>query len=143
MKTLLFLLLSGFISTAVAKEGPDDITGIWMNQSGKGQIQIYKEGEKYFGKIIWLKEPNNAQGNPKLDIKNPRVSLQNRPILGAVILRDFSFKNEEWSGGYVYDPANGKEYKCYMKLKDQKTLSVRGYIGISLLGRTEEWTRMR
>lgn len=144
MKTFLFLLCATFFAgPAFATEGADDIVGIWINHSGKGQIQIYRDGNKYFGKIIWLKEPNTPQGVPKTDSKNPNKSLQSRPILGAVILRDFTFHNNEWSGGYVYDPANGKEYRCFMKMKDNKTLSVRGYIGISLLGRTEEWTRMK
>ncbi|HEX7692788.1 MAG TPA: DUF2147 domain-containing protein [Sediminibacterium sp.] len=143
MKTILLLLFSGFLHPVTHDTGPDDILGIWMNQSGKGQIQIYKDGDKYAGKVIWLKEPNNNNGTPKLDIKNPRAALQTRPILGCVILHGFSYKNEEWSGGLIYDPASGKEYRCTMKLKNPKTLSVRGYIGISLLGRTEEWVRMK
>jgi uncharacterized protein (DUF2147 family) len=62
--------------------------------------------------------------------------------LGLIILRDFKHDDGEWTGGRIYDPQNGKDYKCFMKLKDNKTLNVRGYIGISLLGRTEVWTRV-
>lgn len=144
-KTLLFLC--AFLATTVyanIDNAPDDILGFWLSENGQAQIQVYKEGDKYFGKIIWLKVPDDPKkGGPKKDYNNPKESLRDRPILGLVILRDFSFKEKEWSGGYVYDPQNGKEYKCYLKLKDPKTLSMRGYIGISLLGRTETWTRVR
>jgi uncharacterized protein (DUF2147 family) len=139
----LFVLVALFFSANAMAAGPDDILGIWMNASGKGQIQIYKEGDKYFGKIIWMKDPNTPQGTPKMDARNPDPALRTKPILGAVILRDFVYDDGEWNKGRVYDPTNGKEYKCYMKLKDPKTLSLRGYIGVSLLGRTEVWTRMK
>ncbi len=139
------LLIAGilFLNAAKADTGADDILGIWLNSSGLGQIQIYKEGDKYFGKISWLKEPNGPKGNPKLDINNPDPGKRTKTILGSLILRNFIFDDGEWNNGRIYDPQNGKEYKCYMKLKDPKTLNVRGYIGISMLGRTEVWTRVK
>lgn len=126
-----------------AANNPDDIVGIWLNANGQGQIQIYKEGDTYFGKLYWLKEPNGPKGNPKLDINNPDPQQRNKPLLGSLILRNFKYDSGEWNGGRIYDPQNGKDYKCYMKLKDPKTLSLRGYIGFSLLGRTEVWTRVK
>ena len=134
------LCVTGFAS---ATTNPDDIVGIWLNTSGQGQIQIYKEGNKYFGKLIWLKEPNGPKGNPKMDINNPDEQLKTKPLLGLLILRNFKYDDGEWNSGRIYDPQNGKDYKCYMKLKDAKTLSVRGYIGFSLLGRTEVWTKVK
>ena len=130
-------------SYASDKTNPDDILGLWLNANGQGQIQIYKDGDKYFGKIVWLIEPNGPKGNPKLDANNPDPKLKTQPLLGALILRNFKFDEDEWNGGRIYDPQNGKDYKCYIKLKDAKTLSLRGYIGISLLGRTEVWTRVK
>jgi uncharacterized protein (DUF2147 family) len=140
----IFILL-GFLLTAVFANatGPDDILGIWLTAKGKGEMQVYKEGNKYFGKIIWLAEPNDANGVPKKDKKNPDPSLQDKPLVGAVVLRNFVYDDGEWNSGRIYDPQNGKDYKCYLKLKDAKTLNVRGYIGISLLGRTEVWTKVR
>lgn len=143
MKTFFVLISSLLMGLQASANDPDAIIGIWMNATGKGQIQIYKEGDKYFGKIIWLKEPNNVQGTPKLDVHNPDAAQKTKPILGAIILRNFKYDDGEWSGGRIYDPASGKDYKCYMKLKDTRTLNVRGYIGFSLLGRTEVWTRMK
>ena len=135
------LLWSGFVWSTV-NENPDAIIGTWINASGKGHIQIFKQGNKYFGKLIWLKEPNDEKGNPKTDTKNPNESLRNKSLIGLLILRDFVFDENEWNKGRIYDPQNGKDYKCFLKLKDSKTLSVRGYIGVSLLGRTETWTRI-
>jgi len=144
MKKRLFsgilLLLLGLYCKAA---GPDDIIGIWLGANGKGQIQVYKDGAKYFGKIIWLKEPNGPEGKPKLDKNNPNTDLKSKPLIGSQILRDFVYDDGEWTNGHIYDPENGKEYKSYMKLKDRYTLSLRGYIGFSLLGRTEIWTRIK
>jgi len=145
MKKILALIGAWLCCTtfATAATNPDDIIGIWLNANGQAQIQIYKEGNKYFGKIYWLKDPNNAKGTPKLDANNPDDALKTKPLLGAVLLRNFVYDDGEWNSGRIYDPQNGKDYKCYIKLKDPKTLSLRGYIGISLLGRTEVWTRMK
>ena len=143
MKKLLLIAFYFFSFTAFAKTNPDDILGIWLSSNGQGQIQIYKEGDKYFGKLHWMKEPNGPKGNPKMDVNNPDQKLKNQPLLGAVIVKNLKYYDGEWSGGRVYDPQNGKEYKCYMKLKDPQTLSLRGYIGFSLLGRTEVWTRVK
>lgn len=137
---VLFLLtLPGFSNN---NDQPDAIIGTWLNSSGKGQIQVYKQGNKYYGKLVWLKEPNDENGKPKLDANNPDKTLKTKPLVGLIILRDFVYEDGEWKNGRIYDPQNGKDYKCYMKLKDGKTLNVRGYIGISLIGRTEVWTRV-
>ena len=137
-------IITGLFLQNAAKAAPsDDVVGIWLNSSGKGKIQIYKENGKYYGKIVWLREPLNEKGQPKLDVKNPNTSLQSKPLVGALILRDFEFADGEWTNGKIYDPENGKDYKCYMRLKDGNTLNVRGYIGISMIGRTEVWTRTK
>ena len=139
--SILFVSIS-FLGISKNNDNPDAIVGIWLNSTGKGQIQIYKQGNKYYGKLIWLKEPNDEKGKPRLDANNPNDELKTKPLLGLIILRDFKHDDDEWKGGRIYDPQNGKDYKCFMKLKDNKTLNVRGYIGISLLGRTEVWTRV-
>lgn len=144
MKKAFFLCIAlSFSFLASAKTNPDDILGVWLSSNGQAHLQIYKEGDKYFGKLVWLKEPNNAKGTPKMDANNPDEVLRTKPLLGLVILRNFIYDDGEWSGGRIYDPQNGKEYKSYMKLKDAKTLNLRGYIGFSLLGRTEVWTRVK
>jgi uncharacterized protein (DUF2147 family) len=126
------------------KTGADAVLGTWVTGSGDGHVEIYKQGNKYFGKIVWLKEPNSEQGTPKVDKNNPDVKLRTQPILGMVNLRDFEYDGDnEWEDGQVYDPKKGKDYSCQMTLTDPNTLEVRGYIGISLIGRTDTWKRIK
>ncbi len=144
MKNLLLLLALLFVAVKVSAFGnPDAILGIWANGSNKGQIQIYKQNGKYYGKIIWLKVPNDTKGLPKVDKNNPDQNVQSKPLLGLIMLRDFKYDKEEWRDGKIYNPDDGKEYKAYMKLKDNQTLSVRGYIGFSFIGKTETFNRVR
>ncbi len=130
----------GFI---VKQSDGDDIIGNWKTQNGKGVIQIYKNGDKFQGKIIWLKEPNDPKtGKPQLDIMHPDKQNHTRPVLGLVNLWGFKYNgNHEWNGGKIYDPENGKTYSCKMSLEGSNKLKVRGYIGVSLIGRTEVWMR--
>ena len=133
------LLLAGISLSAQTKA--DNIIGVWLT-GGKepARIQVYRSGDKYYGKIVWLKYPE-ANGGPRLDKNNPDKNKQSQRIVGLVILKDFRFENEEWNDGSIYDPESGKTYKCKLSLKDNGTLNVRGYIGISLFGRTETWVR--
>lgn len=139
---LLFFATSMFVSSVWAQNA-DIILGKWLSEEGTAQIQVIKRGNKFFGKIIWLKSPNNAQGSPKLDVENPEVALKKRPIMGLEILRDLAYDSGEWSGGTIYDPETGKTYSSEMTLGEPNKLSIRGYIGISLIGRTSVWTRVQ
>jgi uncharacterized protein (DUF2147 family) len=125
-----------------AQTKADDIAGIWLtNGDDPAKIQIYKSGDKFYGKIIWLKNPLD-NGTPKVDKNNPDKTKKTNPIIGLALLSGFKFNNDDaWKGGVIYDPQNGKTYSCNISLKDKNTLKVRGYIGISLLGRTEIWSR--
>jgi uncharacterized protein (DUF2147 family) len=144
MKTLLFLLFSALhVSFLSAAQSPNDILGTWKNSSGKGHIQIFKQNGKFYGKVVWLKNSKDAQGNVKTDRKNADPAKRNQPLLGLVMLHDFVYDNGEWTDGKIYNPSDGKEYKAYMKLQDVNTLSVRGYVGFSLFGKTDVWTRVQ
>jgi uncharacterized protein (DUF2147 family) len=136
---LMIILLSNSIK---AQTKADDIIGIWLtNGDEPAKIQIYKYGDKFYGKIIWLKIPL-LNGTPKVDQNNPDKTKRTTPIIGLAMLSGFKFNgDDEWKGGLIYDPQNGKTYSCNISLKDKNTLKARGYIGISLLGRTEVWTR--
>lgn len=139
--TLSTALLLLFIITASAQNA-DAILGRWINPSGEGQVLIYKKGDKYFGKLAWIKVPNDAGGKPKTDIHNPDKNLQSRPELGLELLKDFKYDGDNvYNDGTIYDPKSGKTYSCKMTL-NSKSLKIRGYIGISLFGRSETWTRV-
>ncbi|MFN4147062.1 MAG: DUF2147 domain-containing protein [Runella sp.] len=121
---------------------PDAILGVWKNGEGTGLVQIYKKGDLYYGKIVWLKVPNNPDGTPRTDVNNPDEKLRSQPLKGLENLRNFKFVgNNKWENGNIYDPKVGKDYSCEMKLVDENTLEVRGYIGVSLFGRTDVWKR--
>lgn len=141
----LILLLSILLSAASVSAPPraDAIVGVWANGSGKGHIQIYKSGNKYNGKIVWLKEPNGKDGQPKVDRHNPDPSRRTQPVMGMVMLRNFVFDDGEWTDGHIYNPQDGKEYKAYIKMNNPNEIAVRGYMGISLIGKTDTWTRVR
>jgi len=117
------------------------ILGEWLTGEKTSKILIYKDGDEYLGKISWLKEPER-DGKPRVDEKNPEERLRTQPLMGLVILRGFTFDGEDtWTGGKIYDPKSGNDYSAKMTLADPKTLNLRGYILIPLLGRTETWTR--
>ena len=119
----------------------DTPIGLW--EAGESHIEIYQCGELLCGRIAALDEPLDAEGKPKIDDRNPDPALKGRPMLGMDLIADFSRKSDKrWVGGSIYDPRDGKTYKCRMTLQDDGTLEVRGYVGLSLFGKTVVWTRI-
>ena len=140
------LVLITFLATAFrSAENPDAVVGTWLNGSKKGHIQIYKQGNAYFGKLAYLTEPNDpATGKPKLDGKNSDAKLKTRPLLNLNLMTNFVFDgDDQWEGGKIYNPEDGKTYSCYMKLNNPNSLYVRGYVGIRAIGKTQTWTRIK
>lgn len=146
-------LSAGFPAAA---DGPGDaILGQWYTEDDESKVRVVKENGKYYGTIIWLDEPlyepeDPEAGEPKRDRENPEPSKRNQPLIGLQVLKNFSYEPDDgtWEGGTIYDPANGRTYKCVIRLKDDpkgydgKGLHVRGYIGIPALGRTTVWYRV-
>ncbi len=124
-----------------------DVLGKWLNEDKDAHIQIFMKGDKFFGKLVWIKIPIDPEtGKPKLDKHNPDPELQKRPSLGLELLTNFVFDDDEWEDGEIYDPKTGKTYSCYMEFPDEDNLDnlkIRGYVGISLLGKTTYWTRVK
>lgn len=146
--TLTFALLALFTllgaKTFAQKHKASDIVGIWYNEEKTSKVQIYQEGNKFIARIVWLKDPiNSVTRKPKTDHLNPDPKLRNIPRLGLVILKNFVFDGvDEWKDGTIYDPNNGKTYTCHIHFSDSpNVLKIRGYVGISLLGRTTYWTK--
>lgn len=121
----------------------DEIEKVWYNAEKTSKIEIYKTADgNFYGMIVWLKEPNDAAGKPRVDKNNKDASQQAKPLMGLLILKRFkkSTKANEYESGNVYDPNNGKTYCGTITLKG-KELKLRGNIcGWSLLGRTSTWT---
>jgi uncharacterized protein (DUF2147 family) len=143
---LLFTVLFGtFLSANLfAQDNPGDaIIGVWESGSGKARVNIIKSGNYYYGRIVWLREPNNEEGKPKVDKNNPDESKRNTPLLGMRMLASFEFKgNNVWEDGTIYDPESGSTYNCTISLTDKNTMNIRGFIGISAFGRTDVWKRL-
>lgn len=132
-------LLTGFASA----EEADAILGQWYTDPEKKDVvvEFYKDNDVYSGKIVWMKNPKEDDGTDKVDKENPDEARKNDPILGLNLAKGFSYKgSNKWAGGTIYDPNNGKTYKCKIALKGDD-LKVRGFIGVSLLGRTAHWLR--
>ncbi len=142
MQKHLFIIMLLFCSINGFSQNKDHILGKWLNATGEAHIHIYPAGNKYFGKIAWMKEPLDVNGKPKLDKENPDRELSKRPILGMVFLKDFIYKGGIWEGGSIYDPKTGKTYSCKISADGKDKINVRGFVGFSMLGRTETWTRV-
>ena len=138
---LLMLGLSGAIGQD--KEA-DRLTGIWEPSNGRARVKIDRIGSKYYGRIVWLKEPNDPEtGKPKVDTNNPDESLRDTPLRGYRMLKDFVYKgDDEWTEGTIYDPLSGSTYSCVIKMTDKNTLDIRGYVGVQTFGRTDVWKRL-
>lgn len=135
------------ISNGLASSDENVIKGEWYTTDKIALVKIYKTGELWNGKIIWLKEPiendrkSPAYGKECVDFRNPDSGKRSRPILGIEILKNFKWNGKKFAGGTIYDPDLGKTYKCQIKFGDEDTLDVRGYIGVPVIGRTEVWIR--
>ncbi len=137
---ILAALLCAVTACAIAL-AEQEIDGIWISGDGDGWIEIILDGDGLSGKIAG--SPNDPEGkNPRFDDKNPDPLLRDRALMGLEILGGFKRSAaNKWKGGRIYDPNSGKTYKCTITQVDDDTLEVRGFIGISLLGRTETWKR--
>lgn len=139
------LLLTSRISAQNAQA--DRLVGEWYTEDGKSLVKIFKAtDQKYYGKIIWLKDPLDEKGKPKVDDDNPDPKLQNRPIIGLQIVKGLQYDGGNlWCCGDIYDPESGNTYNCKMTMTTNDRLDIRGYIGKSWmgLGRTTVWTRKK
>lgn len=135
MKFLLLLLFSYFTINASS----ENISGFWKTEKGKAIFSIYSKGSEFEGKIVWL-------DSSYVDSNNPDKTLRNRPILGLVSMEKLKYnsKKNKWIKGKIYDSESGKTYSCEVTISnDLNTLHLRGYAGISLLGRTTTWSRVK
>lgn len=144
MKKIFLVCLCLIGALTLSSQDENRVVGSWLTQSGESKVTIKKTtAGKFNGEITWLKEPNR-DGKPKTDHKNPDEKLRSRPTLGLGILSGFVYDKDdsEWIDGTIYDPKEGKTYKCLMWFeKDASQLHVKGYVGFSLLGKEVVWTR--
>jgi len=104
--------------------------------SAKSEIEIYEQGGLLFGRVLRLL-PEGQLCDDCAD------QFQGSNMQGVVVLRDMEPDGDKWSAGTIIDPKNGRTYRCKMELDGSNRLRVRGFIGISLLGRTQVWERVQ
>lgn len=147
MKKSVYLLALLMFMSVMALGQANQVVGIWLTAEGDSQVEITRKSDnKYYGKLVWLKDPLNEQGKIKVDDKNPDKAMHNRPLKGLELLKGFTYNNDEkeWAGGTIYDPQNGKTYDCYMWLDGNNSLKIKGFVlGMRFLGRETTWTRER
>jgi uncharacterized protein (DUF2147 family) len=118
--------------------------GVWMNDLGDGAVEIYicqDKASRLCGRIVWLKEPLNAQGVPKHDRYNPKAEMQDRPICGLPVLGNLARVSDGFDSGWIYDPKAGKSYDAAIRLAQRDQLVVTGYLGMKFMGKSFTWTR--
>lgn len=141
MKTSVILVGIYFLSVFVNAQ--TSITGKWKtidDQTGKEKsiVEIYLKDNKLYGRVFKILTP----GQENKLCTACEGENKNKPIKGMVIIDGLTQKGEEWTNGTILDPNNGKKYNCYLKLLSPNLLKVRGYIGFSLIGRTQYWYRV-
>ena len=137
---ILLVFLVGLSSAYGQAETKQAFEGVWVSvddvsNQRKSEISLYVEGGKLYGQIarLLLEEDKGKQ------CAACKGDLKNKPIEGLTIIEGLKWDGTAWTGGKILDPANGKQYSCTLTLEDDQTLKVRGYLGISLLGRTQTW----
>lgn len=139
----LFLICLPF---TVSSSSADDILGFWITEGKDSMIEIYKKGDTYSGRIVSMKYPTYAEGKMRgqvrVDENNPEESMRSRPLVGIELVQGFHYEKGKWIDGTIYDPDSGDTYRCEISMVKDGSLDVRGYIGITLLGRTTKWERL-
>jgi len=143
MKRILWALALMFSAlTVMAQSAGDKIVGTYKAvQDGEvSKVKIYKVGNGYRAQVCWLEEPNDSNGKPKLDSKNPDKAKRSVRADQIVLIDKVVYKDGVWTDGEIYDPTAGKTYTVNVKFKDAKTLAVTG--SLLFFKETVYWTKL-
>lgn len=136
--SLIFFSVSALAQSPVGKwQTVDDVTG-----KVRSTVEVYESGGKLYGVIRALHNRTaDEDADPVCEVCPG--SRKGKKVVGMIILSGLTKKGNEWSGGKILDPKNGKEYDCYLSMENADKLKLRGYIGFSMLGRTQYWNRLK
>lgn len=141
------LFLAGAAAARAADDPADAIVGVWRTEQGEGKISISRCGAKYCGKLVWLRPSKELPDPSQLtDHKNPDPAKRDRKVLGLTILRGLTYVAADgvYDGGRIYDNTRGESFRCKAWVENGgKTLKLRGFVGVSLLGRNTYWSRVK
>lgn len=147
-KTMLFELNKIYVFTLLfflsfQVNAQEEILGFWYNDDSTTIIEIYMDNGLYNGRVTWLKESLDTQGNSRLDVYNDNASLRSRELLGIDLIYGFQSINSFWRKGKIYDYKSGRTYNGKITLKNTE-LRLSGYYGILFfLGKTKTWYRVK
>ncbi|MGO9604239.1 MAG: DUF2147 domain-containing protein [Candidatus Binataceae bacterium] len=139
------LCLALAVNRAAAAEADPSPVGVWATDGGDSHVKIVECGTNLCGTIVWLKDPLGDDGKDAVDSNNPDPSLRSKKLVGLMLLSGFEQDKDDpskWIHGRIYDPDDGRTYSCNLTVQDRNAIRVRGYIGFSLLGKTQVWTRV-
>ncbi len=138
MKILLTICF--IISMMRVNAQSDRIIGVWLTSDKAAKIEIYQKDSRFYGKMIWLTPDVDEKGKPLTDTENPDPAKRNRKLEGLEIISGLAYADGKWKGT-IYDPESGKTYNSQIKLVNENTLELTGYVGLPMFGITETWKR--
>lgn len=140
--------LSIAASTGTPGATTPDAKGFWLTENNKAIIEFSEcetvKGTELCGHIVWTANPRDTAGKLKLDVENPDPALRDQPVCGIKLIggmRPISLT--EYKNGWVYNPRSGDTYSANVEVISADRLKMRGFLGISLLGKSQTWTRVR
>jgi uncharacterized protein (DUF2147 family) len=135
-------VLAGLLTTgATTNRSPE---GNWLTTDNGGVVEIFRcaDGETLCGKLAWFRMDPGDPNPEALDLRNPDPTRRARSLCGLMLMSGFKRAGDgSWEDGTVYDAESGNTYRATLTLQADGRLSLRGYIGIPLFGRSEVWTR--
>lgn len=138
-----FLFAALLAALPVRAQSPTP-AGVWLHANQRIKIEIVPCGDLLCGKLVWFRWPNDAQGLPLVDLKNPDPALRARPLLGLAVLSGLRRSSETaWEDGKIYNPDDGENYSAKMSINNDGSLRIRAYVLFPLFGKTQIWTRVR
>jgi uncharacterized protein (DUF2147 family) len=146
---VLVAVLSVLMTAKAAAANPgispaDLLLGEWWTENNEGRIRFTKDADGTFrGTTTCCVPAKVTEDHPARDLHNPNPKLRGRSTIGIVLIWKLTYEDGEYSGGYVYNPRDGKTYRFKAKIIDRNTVKIRGYLGIPLLGQSQIWKRAR
>jgi len=119
------------------------LAGVWLHANQRIELEMAPCGDRLCGKLVWFKNPTDADGRPLVDRHNPDPALRTRPLMGLTVLEGLRRADERtWEDGKIYNPTDGQSYDVTISIEDDRTARVRAYLGVPLFGQTQIWTRV-
>lgn len=141
--TVLAGAATAILSASAVAQQPSGPTGVWLDHTGRGAIEVSQCGKELCGRIVWLKDPNDKNGKPLVDIQNPDKAKRGSAICGLQIIGALKHQQDgSWDNGWIYDPEEGERFDLEVKLLAPEKLQITGYKGVKFLSETYHWKRL-